>query len=466
MKTILIPVSNGFVARNFLRGGFIEHLLDGGFKIVLLAPAEKRAYYESQFRFGGVEWGNLPSVSETTKEKIWKFCERASVPTRTIKEMNLSYLFRHGSKDIFLIRIANFIFFTILWMLGHLRAYRSFFRFSYYTAKDKDFSEILEKHRPDVVFCPTLVYGGEYALMKEAKRRGIKTIGMAASWDNFTSKTFLRVRPDFLFAQTKIMKRDAALYGDFSTERISVVGVPQYDGHFKREGVVSRDEFFKEIGADTEKKTILFAFSGKISFDADWNALEILASAFKRGELSRENTQVLVRPYPKRKLCEREYARIRNDFGFLIESPVERIGTGKDSWEFDQKSIAFMRNSIVHSDIVISACSTFFVEAAIFNKPLIAISFGPKGANYWNSAERLFAWNHLADLESTGGVWRARNAGEFFKAIQTYLHEPHLHTHERQRIAVEQAGFIDGKSIERVAVTLASFLFERCCSTN
>lgn len=454
MKTILIPVSNGFVARNFLRGGLAAHLAERGARLILLAPPEKRAYYESQFHFPHAVWGDLPTDSER-RAKIWKFLEHASIPTRTVYLMHQFYLHRRGSQTPFLIRLAGFVWRMALWTLGHFHIYRALFRRVYFFTRDTTAAALLAAYTPDLVFCPTLIYGCEYALIKEARRRGIKTIAMPSSWDNFTSKTLLRAFPDRLLVQTDIMKKDVMRYGDYPAHTISVVGVPQYDGHFRREGILSRAEFFKRIGADTEKKLILFAFSGKTSMEADWEALTVLANAFQKGALSRADAQVLVRPYPKRKLSEKEYARVRDEFGFLIAPPVERVGSGKDAWEFDDRALAFLRNSIAHADLVITACSTFFVEAAIFGKPLVAIAFGPRGADYWNSARRLFEWNHLADLGRTGGVWRAASAAELIRAISEYLTNPALHADGRKRIAAEQAVFTDGKSLERIVAALS-----------
>lgn len=371
--------------------------------------------------------------------------------------MHQSFLRRGGSHVSFPIRLCSFLFRMTLWFLGHSRLYRTLFRSAYAFFSSRAFATVLERYKPDIVFCPTLVYGGEYALLAEANRRGITTVGMGASWDNFTSKTFLRVHPKRLFAQTEIMKRDATRFGDFPAKRISVVGAAQYDGHIRREGIVSREEFFKVIGEAPEKKLILFAFSGKASMEADWEALAVLADAFRTGALSRDTAQVLVRPYPKRKFSIPEFARVREQFGFLVEAPVERIGSGKDAWEFDERALTLLRNSIAHAAVVVTACSTFFVEAAIFDTPLVAIAFGPLGADYWNSARRFFMWNHLADIEKTGGVARAETPEALIAHIRAYVADPTLNATGRKNIAAEQAGYTDGKSVARIIAWLLIF---------
>ncbi len=456
MKTILMPVGNGSIARNFLRGGFAELLASRGVRLVLLSPREKLQYYRSQFTSPYISWDVLPRGAVSRLERAWAFCEHASLPTSTVYLMHWFYFRRRGTKTHFLVRMLGFLFRMTLWSLGHFRSYRYIFRCAYALCAPRDFYEVLARHRPDIVFCPTLVYGGEYALIAAARRRGINTVGMPASWDNLTSKTFLRVPPNRLFVQTKIMKRDAVSFGDYPLSDITVVGAPQYDGHFKREGIVSREVFCDSLGASSGKNIILFAFSGKASFDADFEALAVLAGAFQAGALSRDAVQILVRPYPKRKLSIAEYERIRTDFGFLIEPPVARVGEGKDAWEFDKHSLALLRNSLAHASVVVTACSTFFVEAAIFGTPLVALAFGPEGADFWNGAARYFSWNHLSDLGRTGGIWRARSADELIAAIRAYLSTPSLHSAGRERIAREQAGYTDGACLERIVRELLS----------
>lgn len=453
-KTILMPISNGFAARTLLRAGFIDAAFARGIRLVLLAPNEKRAYYESQFQSPHLQWDTLPPVGKSRAERAWAWCERVSMPTRTAYSMHQSFFRRGGSHTSFPIRLCSFLFRMTLWLFGHSRLYRTLFRSAYSFFSSRVFATALRRYKPDIVFCPMLVYGGEYALLAEAKRRGIKTVGMGASWDNFTSKTFLRVHPARLLVQTEIMKRDAMCVGDFQERRITVVGAAQYDGHIRREGIVSREEFFKTIGEAPEKKLVLFAFSGKASMDADWEALAVLADAFRTGALSRDTTQVLVRPYPKRKFSIPEFARVREQFGFLVEAPVGRVGSGKDAWEFDERALILLRNSIAHADVVITACSTFFVEASLFDTPLVAIAFGPRGADYWNSARRFFEWNHLTDIGRTGGVARAETPKALIAHIRAYLVDQTLHAEGRKRIAAEQAGYTDGMSVGRIIAGL------------
>jgi hypothetical protein len=100
-------------------------------------------------------------------------------------------------------------------------------------------------------------------------------------------------------------------------------------------------------------------------------------------------------------------------------------------------------------------CTTFFVEAAIFDRPLIALGFDVReGINYWNSARRFFEWDHMADLGKTGGVTRVKNREELISAVNGCIAHPTNSREGRMKIIQEQAVFTDGHSLSRIVEIL------------
>ena len=114
---------------------------------------------------------------------------------------------------------------------------------------------------------------------------------------------------------------------------------------------------------------------------------------------------------------------------------------------------------LAHADLVITMYSTFFIEAAIFDKPLIAIAFdGFKKLDYWNSAERFFEWDHLKEIGELGGIWRVKSREELLAAINFYLANPGHLKDGRKKIVLRQTQFRDGQSAKRVADAILKFL--------
>jgi CDP-glycerol glycerophosphotransferase (TagB/SpsB family) len=139
---------------------------------------------------------------------------------------------------------------------------------------------------------------------------------------------------------------------------------------------------------------------------------------------------------------------------------MAHVGGGKGDWEFDDRSLSLLINSLVHSDIIITMYSTFFIEGAIFNKPLIGVAYdGDKILPYWNSVSRFFSeWDHLRDLDHCGGIKLVRSNEEFLEAINTYFAHGENESDGRKKIIDEEVNFTDGKAGERLANVLITAL--------
>src|SRR3989344_4729776 len=411
MKRILVPVSNSFFVRNFLRTDGLKILLGRpGIELVFLVPKVKLEYYRKEFSSSRLTFVEMPRQNIAI-EKFFKFLETSSVHTRTVLMQQYFYLKRIGAKENIVIRFFVFFLSRLLWHLGRFSWWRQLVRFFYVLFREGAFEKILSELKPDLVFCPTLIYN-EFPLLRAAKRKGIKTLGMISSWDNFYSKTFLRVQPDALLVQTEYLKSLAHQLADYPLEKITVTGVPQYDRYFKKTEIVQRSEFIKGLGGDPDKKLILYAFSGKLGIDVDFDILDILSRALQEGRIP-NSAQILVRPYPKNDFSPERVFKIKKRYGFLVRQVAGHVGAGKDNWEFEEESLALLGNTLAHSDIIITMYSTFFIEGAIFNKPLIAVAFdGRHKRAYWNSSRRFFDWNHLADIKKSGGISIARSEEE------------------------------------------------------
>ncbi|OGF69639.1 hypothetical protein A3C75_03290 [Candidatus Giovannonibacteria bacterium RIFCSPHIGHO2_02_FULL_44_31] len=457
MKRILIPVSNSFFVRNFLRTEGLKILLGRPeIEPVFLVPKNKLEYYQKEFASPRITFLAIPSARGVF-ENFFKFLETSSIHTRTILMQQYFYLKRAGAQENIFLRYFIFFLGRFLWLLGKFYWWRNFLRYLYWLAPNARFKKIFENIKPDLVFCPTLIYD-EYLLLKTAKKKGIKTLGMISSWDNFYSKTFLRVYPDYLLVQTNYLKSLANNLADYPLEKIAVTGVPQYDRYFSKSGVVSREEFIKSLGGNPGKKLILYAFSGKMGITVDFEMLDILSMAFKEGKISK-STQVLVRPYPKNDFSPERVLKTRERFGFLVRPVAGHIGGGKGNWEFEEESLAFLLNSLAHADVIINMYSTFFIEGAIFDKPLIAVAFdGHQRLDYWNSARRFFDWDHLADIKKSGGISIVKSPEELMSAINSCLGNPNFLSEGRKKIVSQQAGFYDGNSAKRIAENILKFI--------
>lgn len=454
MKTILIPITNNFIVRSFLRTDALRILMAADTRLVFLTQEHKANYYRNQFPGERIIFDVLPPYAASRRERVWKFLEVASIHTRTTAIMQRSALYRYHSRQMFLLRLAAFLGKSVLRHCGRFRLWRRCIRKSYlYAPSDLSIAAIFERHRPDLVYAPTML-SQDMAILKEAKKRRIKTVGMVLSWDNLYSKTMLRVHPDILLVHTESTKRQAETLGDYPAHRIRVVGVPQYDRVLRKEGLLSREQFIISLGGDPAKKLIIYALSGKAGRSTEYDIIRMLWRMREEGHIP-HTVQVLVRPYPRFKLPQEVAERITKQYGFLAEPSMAHAGTGKDSWEFDEQALRLLVNTLHHADLIITLYSTFFIEGAVCDKPLIGVAFdGAQKNNFWNSAARFFEWDHLAEVKPLNGIRLVHSEPELAEAIRAYLEHPEYLTEGRARIVAQQCGFTDGRAGERVAAII------------
>ena len=459
MKTILIPIANSFFVRNFLRTDAFRILMENhNLRMIFLAPSDKLEYYRSEFPFKNVFFEKLPELNNLILERIFKFLENSSIHTNTVTMLQRWQFWRVSEQVSLAKRFFFFVFGRLCWHLGRFRWWRILIRKAYLLLSSGIFSAFFDRWRPDLVFAPNMIYPEDHILLREAKQRGLKTLGMGLSWDNFYSKSLIRVFPDQLMIHTDTIANQAVTYCDFPAGLITVTGIPQYDDYFLKKRIVSREEFIRSIGGDPAKKLIVYAFSGKAGLHLDFGIVRIVYDLISSGKI-KEKADVLLRPYPRLDFPEKKLEAVRKNFGFLAVCPLRHIGDSKNSWEFDEKSLDLLANTLAHADLVITMYSTFFIEAAIFDKPLIGVAFdGRDQLDYWDSARRFFDWDHLAELKKFNGVWLVHSEDELAEAINKYLDNPQYMAEGRQRIVKKQAQFTDGRSGERVARTISKIL--------
>ncbi len=456
MKTILSKFDNSFFVRNFLRTDALDVVLsESDTRLVLLVPPAKMEYYRKEFPERRIIFEALQDVKKFPIERFFNFLERSSIHTNTVYMLLRSEFEKTKSNLSAPRRFFVFGSGVFLWWIGKFKFWRSLIRKIYFLIPSHVFADYFSKYKPDLVFCPYMVFG-DYLFLKEAKKAGLKTLGMTLSWDNLYSKTFLLAHPDNLIVQTDKIKSQAVRMGDYRGE-IFVAGIPQYDIHFKQHDIIPREDFINSLGGDPSKKLILYAFSGKAGLNIDFDVAKIIAGAVSREEI--KNSQILLRPYPRTDFPEEKLESIKKEYGVLAASPVSHIGSGDSDWEFDDKSVSFLVNSLQHADLVITMYSTFFIEAAIYNKPLIGVAFdGHQERGYWDSARRFFDWDHLRDIESLNGIWLVNTKNELIEAVKKCLDDPGYIEDGRYKIVLQQVGFTDGLSGDRVGKIILNLL--------
>lgn len=442
-KTIFITVYDGAIARNHLRTDVLP-LLNREARIVIFCPRRKVDYYKKTFASDSVFVEASPPATNPYFENIFWALSYHSIPTRTIKICTIHNFWSEGKKRKLYYGIKRFLNYV-----GHIRLWRRFLRKIYHVVPDHSFDPFFEKYQPDLVFAPNMVSHEDMRMLKGAKKRGIKTVGMMKSWDNLTTKAFVAVHPEKFLTQNEIIKNDLIQLVDYPAEQITVVGFPQFDRYRNRSQLLPRDEFLRSVGLDPTKKTILYAAAGDIIAPKDPEVIDALVRMVQSGVFG-EDVQILLRPHPKY-VCHEE--RFRGISFVKVDRPgmylqPDHLG----SWEFEQGDIEHFINSMAHADVIVNSASTTCMEAAIFDLPVVSIAFdGANSLPYPLSLRRFYDFECIQRLMASDGISVAYSVRDLERHMAAYLKNRSYNKDGREKIVQEHCGPMDGKAGERIA---------------
>ena len=448
MNTIFVILAKGQEVRNFLYGDLSRLAKDrADVRLVVFLPKEKADKYRSQFEHERCLLLPMPAINlDWRLKKLFRIACFGCIPTPTIWSRNWFSYLNGGS-------YLNFLGKQLLWALGHLRVWRALMRFTeyYFFHDDKIWEPYFDRYQPDVIFGGGLLNEEDFLAIKYAKRRGIPTAGITCSWDNFTSKGFLRVHPDILFVQNESMTGEAVRLNSFPRARIRVVGFPQWDHYFDPSWHMTKEEFGKKFNIDPTKRWITYfgggLLKGLFGLPENGDHVVMLNRAIERGEI--QNTCTIIRAHPGHIADLSEEAK---------KSPLLNFGKG---WEFNADDMRLLLNLVRLSDVTLNFGSTMALEAALFDKPIVLMTFtgfiDDSGAPWHKRPDTAFRYTlHYLQVIRTGGLWRVANERELIHAVKSYLEDPSRHREGRQKIVDEFVGPHDGHAGKRIFDILLS----------
>ena len=449
MANVFVSVPHGTSAGNMLRsGGLLDRLLesDAALHVVLLSPMAKDPQFVREFERPRVTIVDLPPH------------QPAGLEARLLAIVQASYL-SQGQTESVRIRLAEARANGIIRWLGlkgliGRALVQPFTRNgSRYALSDRLVShpameQLFDRYQPVLVIAanPGLVFS-EVPLLRSAKRRGVRSMAIDPSWDNFTNKLIPVRQVDRLVVWNDIMKAQAIALHGYTADAIRVAGAPQFDPHFRAR--TPRADFFRRIGADPSRKLIALTTTPRSLYSHHDHVLRGLVAAMNSDQLA--GAQVLVRLHPRDEFeAYREFTSLPH---VIIEKPFRDTVKVADGLAIDvmpehQKHLG---DTLCHADVVVNVASTISVEACIFDTPVVNINFdGPGEIPYVKSARRYYSFTHYVNITSRNAVRVAASPEELVAAVATYLADPSLDAAGRKQVVLDQCQFTDGRSAERV----------------
>ena len=312
------------------------------------------------------------------------------------------------------------------------------------------FISLVDNYKPDLIFSTDIQSKNDVALLKLAKKRKTKKIGLVRSWDNLTCKGIIRLVPDKLIVASNILKTEASRYSKIQPDKISAIGIPHYDNYLDPP-VKSKKDFYKEMGFSLDKKLVLLAPVGNryiIDNNTDRKILDILSEL---------DLNILVRLPPGDKV-DLDGFKSKRAKVVIDETGTLAWPAGKKTSEMSRKDDLHLVESFYHADVVVTGPSTVCIDVAVFDKPIIFINFDDKKRKYSDSVSRYYDYNHIKEITKTKGVKLASSPEELKFLVKSYLDESSLDKDGREAIVKEQTYLMDGQATERLFKILQTYL--------
>lgn len=462
-KTLFITVYDGDIEKNFLRSGILAILQkQPDLQIVLLVRAPKDSvkhkYYVEHFANENVIIEPLPHAMTRFEEYLYHLSWN-SLPTRS------AYVKRH---DLYVKnkKRLRYLAESLAGLLGHSRLWRKLLRFAYFWLPDDYGKELFDKYQPDLLFAPTMFSAEDCRLLRYARKHTIPTLTVAKSWDVPTTRGFTRVQADKILVFNEINKQEIIDIGDYKPEQVEVIGFPQFDYYLDKNVYVSREEFFEHIGADLEKRLLLFAVPGDFKNPFSHEILQMLDDAIEQGKFIKP-IQVLARFHPKYAsraeqldglkhiIHDRPGTYFTKDMEKAIDAPMSTTF----QWTFTDNDLAHLANSLHHSDVTINTESTMTLDAGAHDKPVVLIGFdGKQKLDYWQAIIRNYGREHLSAVLETEGARLAHSMDELIQYVNMYLEDPEVDAGGRALLRERLLYRCDGQSAQRVADNILTML--------
>ncbi|MEJ7784296.1 MAG: hypothetical protein WKF96_05780 [Solirubrobacteraceae bacterium] len=475
LATVFLVVPGGIAARLFLHTDILATLLEGGVRVVVLAPESaheglKRDVDREDVIFEPLRpWTRYQEPFRlSTARDLVRWLRRNALDGRSSVGWGMKYskaegrLRKHWSRRVRFLLDATAR--HLLWRSRKLRhlVLSLDLRLSDY----REHADIFDRWQPELVVAPSLGYlMGDEGVLQEATKRGVLTAGVIHSWDNPTSQGYKAVDPSLVVAWSQRMRQEILRFHDVDRRRLVVGGVPHWDHYCRDGGLPGRDELFEELGLATARRLLVFATFVPFSYRFPNQELaETLAEAVESGEVG-DDVQLLIRLHPKFMLEGADEARraIQDVASRHEHVHVNLPETSVQGLDYPSPRDARVLGGVIaHSDVFVNGFSTTTLEACIVDRPVVlarptAHLQGVTPQSTQDAMAHVTEFEHLRPVVASGAARIADDRAALIRHVRAYLRDPMLDRDARANLAREVCGPTDGYA----GVRVGNFLLAR-----
>jgi hypothetical protein len=328
------------------------------------------------------------------------------------------------------------------------------------------YSDLFQHYQPSLVIASTPGWRMDRYLLREAVQLGISTAAVVVGWDNPSSYSIPGAPVEHITCWSQVQKDELVLGSDWPPQKVNIGGIPTYDGYFRKQWQLTREEYFRLHGLDLNRKLLSYAASF-VSFSPNYQNVEALAHLVAGDSLS-SPSQLLVRLHPNHFWDNHLFAAEREKIRQLaLDLPhvhvVEPVPLGASLGYYSGEDMPEKASMMAHSDVFLTVYSTMVVETAIHHRPIVSACLDAPGG--WNIPRKFSLplseignWPTHDRFRRSGFGRIAMDVNDLRQAINFYLQNPEAEAKERQAFIQRECTFTDGSSGRRTGEYLLSLI--------
>lgn len=281
----------------------------------------------------------------------------------------------------------------------------------------------LSTEKPDFIFCTNQRQSQAIAPILAAQDLGIPTATFVFSWDNLPKATTL-IETDYYFVWSEHMKKEVLMYCPYVTaDKILVTGTPQFESHFDKNLLLTKEEFFAEHNLDLNKKYICYSGDDIVTSPLDQFYVEDLAISIRELNTKGYNLGLIYRKCPV-DFTDR-YNPILEKYSDVIVNidPLWRqVG---DSWDVilpTKEDFALQSNLCEYTEFVANVASSMVFDFVAHDKSCLFFDYEqPQLEKGIRDIGQNYHYIHFRSLPSKKAALWSFNKNELTQTVQDII---------------------------------------------
>lgn len=288
------------------------------------------------------------------------------------------------------------------------------------------------------------------------RKQGKRIIASIHSFDNVTKRGWPSTFFDHYLVWNRYNKEELQRINPALKKEgsITVAGAPQFDFHFNKHFLWTRDEWEEKLELPKGKRVILYSGGHERLLPNEPQYIKHLEEAFQSGKLLADAV-VLFRCHPLDN--KNRWIKSAGDTKNIIYDSAPMGERKADHTNVTIEDIKKLMSTLAYCEIHINVVSTMAVDGSAFNKPQI----GPYYDTVTPASEELFRkmyfQEHYLPIIRSKAVNLAYTKAQFIELVSDALANPDKYNGNCDRCVQEIITYRDGKSTERAADAIKRF---------